>query len=386
MIRNVLLTEHITSKPMVQVVSFLAGCQQKSGPGLLDLSIGNPDLPPSAEVIEALVGASRDPSIHGYGKFGGHPALKQRIIEYYRTRYNVSIGPDELIVVRGIRSMIFTIAALFAGTDDYVLLPSISYPSYYLAADLAGARTCLIDVDESSDYMPDVSTIPEDILRKTAILFLNYPNNPTGAAATKPILQQAVNCAKEYGFLICYDNAYNEIVFDGREPLSILEADGARDTGIEMFSLSKLASLAGWRIAFCAGGSGIIEQVHQLQSLTDTAPYDGFQLAAASALEEATTGLRGEAIARHYQERRDKLAHVLGRAGISYYLPQGGMYLWAKSPDGDGMEFTRFLFDTKRVLVTPGCYYGDSGAGHVRFSLAAPQEVFDEALLRLGTL
>jgi aspartate/methionine/tyrosine aminotransferase len=386
MFESKIVTPRIRKMDQVEIVSFLGECKKQAKPGLIDLSIGNPDIPPCPEALNELLERSRDPNMHGYGNFNGVGELLEGIGAYYKQVFKTEVNPQEIMVVRGIRSAIFDVATVFAGSGDYILLPSVSYPSYFLATEFCGASTYLIPSSEESDYLPDLTQIPLDVVEKAKILYLNYPHNPTGAVITRDKLEEIVEFAHKNSILLCYDNAYNEIVFDGIKPLSLMEIEGAREVGIELFSFSKLTSLAGWRISFIAGGETIIKEIREYLSLTDTAPYNGFQYGAAVALKQTYLDNTGAKLGEHYQKRRDELIEVLETIGLDYYKSMGGFYIWVKSPKGDGRSFTNYLLNEANILVVPGDYYGEDGTNYVRLSLTTSEDDFQEVLKRLKRL
>jgi LL-diaminopimelate aminotransferase len=386
MFESRIVTPEIRKKNQVEIVSFLGECKKKARPGLIDLSIGNPDVPPCQEALTELIERSKDPGMHGYGNFNGVEELLQGITEYYAKVFDTEVTSDEIMVVRGIRSAIFDVATIFAGSGDYVLLPSVSYPSYFLATDFSGASTYLIPTSEADGYLPDLNQVPLEVLQKAKVLYLNYPHNPTGAVITKEKLEEIVEFARRHSILICYDNAYSEIVFDQEKPISLMEIEGAKEVGVELFSLSKLTSLAGWRISFITGGAKIISQIKEYLSLTDTAPYNGFQYGAAVALRQTYLDNTGSKLKKHYQKRRDALNKVLDAKGLHYYLSKGGFYLWVCSPKGSGRDFANYLLEEANVLVVPGDYYGEDGAQYVRLSLTTSEEQFEALLERLSRL
>jgi aspartate/methionine/tyrosine aminotransferase len=380
------VTEHTRSTSQVEIVSYLSNLKKRSGEELIDLSIGNPDLPPCDEALEILRESINIKGIHGYGNLEGLPELKHQISEYYRTRYHVDIRPDEIVIVRGIRTMIFSLTSLFTGPGDIVLIPNVAYPSYFLATEFSGASQYLVPMNEDQGFIPDLDLVPEEILAQAKMLFLNYPNNPTGAVIKKAQLEKIVKIAKQYSILIVYDNAYNEIVFDDETPLSFMEIEGAKDVGIELFSLSKLTSLAGWRISFCTAGKEIISTIYEYLSLTETAPFNGFQFAAAKAIEMVSKHNLGHTIAMRYKDRYDSLSKVLEKIGLSYYPSKGSFYVWIRSPKGTGRDFADFLVEEAKLLVVPGEYYGPGGLEYVRISLTMPDNLFDVFLKRLESM
>ena len=385
MIESPLLTKEVLSLPMINIVSFLKEMRQEAGTGLIDLSVGNPDLPPCDEAIDELVRVSALRNVHGYGNFDGQEALLDSIISYYKTRYNVGVEKNQINVIRGVRNLLFYIAYIFTAPGDTILVPSIGYQSYYLATIFNHASPYMVPMTQENGYVPDLNQVPESVLKRAKLLYLNYPNNPTGSQITFEQLTNIVDICRKYQILLCYDNAYNEILFDGNQPVSLMQIPGAEEIGIEIFSMSKLTCLAGWRIAFCIANPTITNYIWNYNAVTDSAVYDGFQLAGAKALQHVTEHNDGKRLSKIYQKRRDIITSGFDAAGISYFRPMGGFYVWLNAPEGmTDVEFSQQICLKTKVLVTPGSYYGEDGARNVRISLTAGEHDLEIAAQRIS--
>lgn len=387
MIESPLLTKEVLSLPMINIVSFLKQMRLEAGTGLIDLSVGNPDLPPCDAAISELVKVSGRKDIHGYGNFDGQQALLDSVIGYYKTRYNVDVEKKEINIVRGVRNLLFYIAYIFTAPGDTILVPGIGYQSYYLAAVFNHATAYRVPMTEENGYIPDLDQVPEAVLKRAKLLYLNYPNNPTGSHITRAQLTHLVDICCKYQILLCYDNAYNEILFDGNQPISLMQIPGAKEIGIEIFSMSKLTCLAGWRIAFCVANETITNYIWNYNAVTDSAVYDGFQLAGAKALQYVTEHDEGKRLSEIYQKRRDIITSGFDAAGIQYFKPMGGFYVWLNVPEGiSDIDFSRQICRKARVLVTPGSYYGDDGRKNIRISLTAGEKELEIAAGRISSL
>lgn len=387
MITSPLLTAEVLNLPMINIVSYLKEMRIEIGKELIDLSVGNPDLPPCDEAIETLSQVSKKKNIHGYGNFDGRPELLESIKNFYFKHYHVSITDKEINVVRGVRNLLFTISYIFVKPGDTILIPSIGYQSYYLATIFNHAVPYMIPINESNGYVPDLKAIPESVLKEAKLLYLNYPNNPTGAFISREQLTAIVETCRKYNILICYDNAYNEILFDGNKPFSIMEIPGAKDVCVEIISMSKLTCLAGWRIAFCVANEQISRYIWNYNAVTDSAVYDGFQIAGAVALNHVVDQHDSARLSQIYQHRRDIMLKSFDTAGIEYYKPEGGFYIWLNTPDGmTDIEYSRQIARRAKVLLTPGSYYGDDGVHNIRVSLTADEDTLRSAAERISAL
>ena len=387
MITSPLLTEEVLNLPMINIVSYLKEMRLEIGKDLIDLSVGNPDLPPCDEAIDILSAVSKLKNIHGYGNFDGRPELLDSIKNFYFKHYNVCVSNNEINVIRGVRNLLFYISYIFVKPGETILIPSVGYQSYYLATIFNHAEPYFIPINEQNRYVPDLKALPEEVLKKAKLLYLNYPNNPTGAYITREQLTEIVEICRQYEILICYDNAYNEILFDEKKPLSILEIPSAKDVSIEIISMSKLTCLAGWRIAFCVANEQFSRYIWNYNAVTDSAVYNGFQIAGAAALNYVVNNNDSSRLSQIYQKRRDIMLESFDTAGIQYYKPEGGFYIWLNTPSGvTDIEYSKEIARKAKVLLTPGSYYGDDGINNIRVSLTADEKTLHIAAERISTL
>lgn len=350
------------------------------GEPLVDLGRGNPDLPPPQHVIDALAASAgeRDARVHGYAPFAGLPELRRAIADRYATNYGVELDPDrEVGVIPGTKSALAELVLCVAERGDTVLLPDPYYPDYPSGVALAGADLQLLRLDPSQGYAPRFDLAPrEDV----AVVFLNYPSNPTAAAAPDGAFADAVGFARETGAVIVHDFAYGDLVFDGREPRSFLAEPGARDVGVELFSMSKSFGMAGWRLGFVVGNAELVARIGTLQDHVRAGIFEPIQRAGIAALTGPQDTVRERV--EMYARRRNRVVAALG------YLTapcEGTFYVWLRLPSGLTAES---LLVEQRVVLAPGEGFGPSGSGWARLSLAVPDEVLDaglERLLAVGT-
>jgi L-glutamine---4-(methylsulfanyl)-2-oxobutanoate aminotransferase len=354
----------------------VAAAAAAEGEPLVDLGRGNPDVPPPAHVIEALVESARDarPVVHGYAPFAGLPELRAAIADRYRTVYGVDLDPDrEVAVVPGTKSALVELVLLLAERGDTVLLPDPFYPDYPSGVALAGATLDYVHLHPASGYAPRFEDFASD---DVAVVFLNYPSNPTAAAAPDGVFTSAVAFAHRTGAAIVHDFAYGDLVFDGRTPASFLAEPGARDVGVELFSMSKSYGMAGWRLGFVVGNEEVVTRMRVLQDHVRAGIFAPIQRAGIAAL----AGPQDTVAERRalYQRRRD---HVLERLGAFAAPCEGTFYVWLRLPD----ELTpELLLTDARVAVAPGEGFGPSGAGWARISLATPDDQLELGVKRLG--
>jgi len=347
------------------------------GEPLIDLGRGNPDVPPPPHVIESLVESARElrPAVHGYAPFSGLPELRAAIADRYRAVYGVELDPDrEVAVVPGTKRALVELVLCLAGRDDMVLLPDPYYPDYPSGVALAGARAAYVELDPGRGYAPRFDTAPRD---GVAAVFLNYPSNPTAAAAPDGAFPDAVAFARETGAAIIHDFAYGDLVFDGRTPRSFLAEPGAVDVGVELFSMSKSYGMAGWRLGFVIGNAELVARIAELQDHIRAGIFVPIQRAGIAALSGPQDTV-AERVAL-YEGRRGR---VLGVVGDLAAPCEGTFYVWIRLPDGLTPE--RLLAE-QRLVVAPGEGFGRSGAGWARLSLATPDELIDLGLERLLT-
>jgi aminotransferase len=344
------------------------------GEPLIDLGRGNPETGPPPQVVEALCRAAERPDVHGYSPFRGLPALREALAERYSSHYGVELDPTtEVAVVPGTKTAIVELALVLADEGQTVVLPDPYYPDYPSAPALAGARTGLLPLTPSRAWAPDFSRAPAG---DVAAVYLNYPNNPCAVAVPDGAFEDAIEYAHGTGAAVVHDFAYGDLVFDGREPRSFLATPGAKDVGVEMFSMSKSFGMAGWRVGFVVGSAEIVERINLLNDHCRVGIFRPIQEACIAAL----TGPQDSVAERRdtYQRRRDRVREVLGPLTC-----EGTFYMWLELPEGVTFES---LLTEHRLVLAPGEGFGPSGAGWVRLSLAVSDETLERGLERLALL
>lgn len=357
--------------------------KQAKGEEVISFAIGDPDLPTPVPVIDRLCQAAKDPANHRYPETNGLPQLRKAIAAWYQKRFNVSLNPDvEVVPLIGSKEGIGHIAVCFIDPGDVALVPDPGYPVYSMGTLLAGGEPYFMPLLEEKDFLPDLETIPEKILKRAKLLWLNYPNNPTGAVADLDFFDKVVNFARKHQLAVCHDAPYTEVAFDGYRPISFMQVPGAKEAGIEFHSLSKTYNMTGWRIGMAVGNARIIETLFRVKSNLDSGIPQAIQWAAIEALSG-----NQDCITEHntiYQRRRDELVATLYKIGLRARLPKASFYIWAKTPEGYTSEkFTLKLLEEAGVAVTPGTGYGKGGEGYIRFSLTVPDAQFQEGIRRL---
>jgi len=354
------------------------------GEEVISFAIGDPDIPTPPHIIEKLCQAAHDPANHRYPETAGLPELCQAIAGWYQRRFNVSLDPEtEVLPLIGSKEGIGHIAFCFIDPGDIALVPDPAYPVYSISTLLAGGKPYYLALKEENNFLPDLNNISKNVLRKAKLLWINYPNNPTGAVAGLDFYTKVVAFARQYEIAICHDGPYSEVAFDGYQPASFMQANGAKAVGVEFQSLSKIYNMTGWRIGMVVGNAQMVDALRRLKSNLDSGIPQAIQYAAIAAL----TGPQ-DCIAEHnaiYQRRRDQVIEVLNKIGLKVTVPKASFYIWAKVPDGyTSVDFTADLLDQVGVAVTPGVGYGQSGEGYVRLSLTVPDAALEKGLLRLS--
>ncbi len=360
--------------------------KKRQGVDLISLSIGDPDLPPPKFVLEALAEESLNPNNHNYSFSQGEPEFKEAIAEWYRGRFNVDLDPkSEIIALIGSKEGLANIARAFVNPGDKVLVPNPAYPVYANGATiLSGGIPVDMPLLEENDFKPDIESLERMDLKGVKMMFLNYPNNPTGSVMDRDYLEEIVEFAHRHNIIVCYDNAYSEITFDGYKAPSILEVEGGKDVSVEFHSCSKTFSMTGDRIGFAVGNEKIISGLLRIKTQIDSGPPRYTQMVAAKALRSYVNGEPPEYVKRIteiYRERRDELIRGLERLGLKCRKPLATFYVWVKC-GGDSMSFCRRLLDVG-VVATPGIGFGEYGEGYVRFSVTQPVERIKEACDRM---
>jgi L-glutamine---4-(methylsulfanyl)-2-oxobutanoate aminotransferase len=364
--------ERLPEQYFTWLLARVAEAAAAEGEPLLDLGRGNPDVPPPGHVIARLREAAGEPAAHGYPPFLGIPELKEAIATRYRDVYDVEVDPErEVAVVPGTKTAIVELALCLAERGDSILLPDPGYPDYTSGVALAGARELRVLLDPEADFAPDLDVPPGD---GVAAVYLNYPSNPCGAAAPEGAFTSAVEFAQRTGAVVVHDFAYGDLVFDSRRPRSFLASAGAKDVGVEMFSMSKSYGMAGWRLGFVVGNAEVVARVNLVQDHVRAGVFRPIQEAGISAL----LGPQDTVEERRalYEARRNRVVAALPGA-----RSQGTSFVWWQLPDGLTPER---LLTEQRVVVAPGEGFGSSGRGWARISLATPDARLDTGLDRLA--
>jgi aminotransferase len=353
------------------LVARVAAAARRDGPPVIDLGRGNPEVGPPDHVIEALRTAAARPDVHGYAPFRGLPALREAIARRYRDRYAVELDPDrEVAVVPGTKTAIIELALALADEGDLILLPDPYYPDYLSGVALAGAEVGFVPLDPGAGWQPDLERAPA-----AAALYLNFPSNPCAVCASPGLFASVVDYAARTGTAIVHDAAYNDLVFDGRPPVSFLATPGAKEVGVEMWSMSKTFGMAGWRIGFVVGNKEIVERINLLGDHSRVGMFAPLQHAAIAALDGPQSSVEERRAA--YERRRDRVVEMLPERPVS----EGTFYVWVHLPDGLTPEA---LLVDHRIGVAPGEGFGPSGAGWARISLAVTDEALEAGLARLA--
>jgi len=354
-----------------------------SGVDVINLSIGDPDLPTPPEVLETLIQTAQEPLNQRYPEYAGMPALREAFAAWFERRFGVGLDPArEVLPLIGSKEGLAHLPMAVMNPGDAALMPDPQYPVYPTAVALAGGENLEVPLDPSSGWLPDLAAIPAEAARRAKTLWLNYPNNPTGACAPLAFFEEAVRFAREYDILLVHDMAYAEVTFDGTKPPSILAAPGAKDVAVEFHSLSKAYNMAGFRIGMLVGNAAMVEGMTRLKSNIDTGIFRPIQLAAVRALQLPQSWLdERNAI---YQRRRDRVVAACRTLGMRVVAPEAGLYIWPRIPDGPtSAQFAMDLLDRARVAVTPGTNFGARGEGYLRITLTAPDDRIDEAMARM---
>jgi len=358
---------------------------KKASVDVIRLDMGSPDLPPNDHIIEALVDAARQPDMHGYGPAGGSEAHRTAFAQYYQRRFTISLDPQrEVLGLIGSKEGVFHLSQVLINPGDLVLVPDPAYPVYGIGARIAQAETYNMPLLAENGFLPDLKAIPETIAEKAKIMWLNYPNNPTGAVAPLDFFTRVVDFAKRYNIIVAHDAPYVDVCFDHYQAPSILQVEGAKDIAVEFNSVSKTYNMAGWRIGVAAGNHEIIRLLRVYKSQIDSSHFKPIMIAADKALTGSQTWIEDRNAI--YQKRRDIIVATLRDLGFTLEVPKASLYVWAKLPEhfSDSYRFCEQLLESTGVSVTPGDVYGRSGAGYIRISIVTPAERLSEAMQRMA--
>ena len=355
----------------------------KKGVDIINLGVGDPDLPTPPEIVRAMQRAVENPLHHQYPSYDGMKSFREAVASWYDKRFGVSLDPDrEVLTLIGSKEGIGHIPLALVNPGDAVLIPSPGYPVYQAATLLAGGQPCTFPLLKKNGFIPKLSEIPKSILQKSRLLFINYPNNPTAATADVAFFEELAAFAKENEIIVCHDAAYSEIFYDGNPQPSFLQARGAKEVGIEFHSLSKTFNMTGWRLGFAVGHEGVISALGKIKSNIDSGVFQAVQEAGITALNLGPAQL--DAIRSTYQVRRDAFVPLIKALGFKVGIPKAAFYIWFETPKGYGsMEFTKLLLEKTGIVTTPGIGFGDAGEGYNRMTLTVPKERLLEAAQRI---
>lgn len=356
------------------------------GIDVINLGVGDPDLPTPAHIIEELTAGAQDPANHQYPSYSGMNDFRVSVAEWYGRRFGVDLDPvAEVLTLIGSKEGLAHLPLAFINPGDLALVPSPAYPVYQIATMFAGGESWFMPLLRENDFLPDLDAIPPDVAQRARILFINYPNNPTGAVAGRDFFERVVAFAKQYDILVCHDAAYTEMAFDGYKPMSFLEVPGAKEVGIEFHSLSKTYNMTGWRIGFAVGNREVVGGLGQIKSNIDSGVFNAVQRAGIAALEGDQTPVAE--MRKIYAERRDILISGLRQAGLDPLPLKATFYVWCPTPAGfSSKEFTSLLLSEAGIVTTPGSGFGEPGEGYVRLALTVSAERTREAVDRIRKL
>ena len=353
------------------------------GVDIIDLGVGDPDLPTPPHIIEALKKAMDDPANHRYPSYSGMGGFKETVAQWYGERFGVDLDPQaEVVSLIGSKEGIAHFPLAFINPGDVALVPTPAYPVYNIATLFAGGESFFMPLLSENRFLPDLDVIPDEIASRARAMFINYPNNPTSVVADPEFFSRVVQFAKKYGIIVCHDAAYTEMAFDGYRPPSFLEVDDAKDVGVEFHSLSKTYNMTGWRIGFAVGNHKGIEGLGAIKSNIDSGLFQAVQIAGMEALNGDQSCV--EEMKKIYSRRRDMMVKGLRKAGFEVESPKATFYLWVKVVEGytSAQIATRFL-EEAGVVVTPGNGFGEPGEGYFRIALTQNRQRLEEAIQRI---
>jgi LL-diaminopimelate aminotransferase len=355
--------------------------KKAAGVDVISLGIGDPDTPTPRPVIDALAAAAGDPGTHQYPSNRGRPELREAYARFYERRFGVALDPEtEIIPALGAKECVFNLNLAFLDPDSVALAADPGYPVYTGGPLLAGAEAVLMPLLPERGFAPDLDAIGGEVARRARLMYLNYPNNPTGAVAPDGLFERAVEFAREHDLLVVHDASYTETTFDGYVAPSFLETPGAREVGVEVFSLSKGWNMTGWRSAAIVGNADAVAAYWKLKTNIDSGMFEAVQLATAAALDAGPP----PGMAATYQRRRDLVCDALAEIGVDVTPPKGTIYVWAPVPEGHtSASYCELVLEESGVVVSPGGSYGANGEGFFRISLTVPDERLAEAVERL---
>jgi LL-diaminopimelate aminotransferase len=357
--------------------------QQKKGTDIIDLGVGDPDLPTPVHIVSSLCEAAKNPENHHYPSYAGMPEYRSAVADWYKKRFSVSLDTKkEVIALMGSKDGIAHIAEAFVDPGDYVLVPSPGYPVYRTGTLFAEGRVHEMPLTRRNNFVPLLENVPKKIAKAAKLMFINYPNNPTAAVAPAGFYREVVDFASDHGIVVVSDNAYSEIAYDGYRAPSFLETHGAMEVGVEMHSLSKTYNMTGWRIGMAVGNEDILAGLGRVKTNVDSGVFNAVQRAAITALSGPQDCVKSACAI--YQERRDVLVAGLRSLGFDLTAPKATFYVWL--PVQNCMAFATKLLSEAGIVATPGVGFGSSGEGYVRFALTRPVTRINETIERMRGL
>ena len=359
---------------------------RKKGVDIIDLGVGDPDMPTPSHIIEALNKAAWEPANHRYPSYSGMGAFNEAVARWYQRRFHVSLSSEtEVVTLIGSKEGIANIPLALINPGDIGLATSPGYPVYNTGIQFAGGQTHFMDLLKSNQFLPDLSAVPDSVAAKARLMFINYPNNPTSAVATAAFFKEVVRFAEKHNIIVCHDAAYSEMAFDGYRPPSFLETEGAKDVGVEFHSLSKTYNMTGWRLGFAVGRAEVIQALGQVKSNIDSGAFQAVQYAGIAALDGDQACV--ENMNHEYTLRRNILVEGLHQIGLSVEKPRATFYVWIEIPKGyTSTTFASHLLTRAGIVATPGNGFGTPGEGYVRMALTVGTERMKEAVSRMKTV
>jgi LL-diaminopimelate aminotransferase len=353
------------------------------GVDIINLGIGDPDLPTPAPIIESLAQAAKNPKHHQYPSYEGMLSFREAVTDWYQRRFRVALNPvDEVLTLIGSKEGIGHIHLAFVDPGDIVLVPSPGYPVYPVGTSFSGGVSHIMPLLKANGFLPDLTAIPREVAKKAKLMWLNSPNNPTSVVMSKDYFKRVVAFAREHQVIVCHDAAYSEIYYDRKRPASFMEIDGAKDVGVEFHSLSKTYNMTGWRLGFAVGNKEVLAGLGKVKSNLDSGVFEAVQAAGITALGlgDAVT----DAIRKTYQERRDTLIPGLKQLGLEVDAPAAAFYVWVAVPKGyTSTSFTGHLLEKAGIVTTPGNGFGAPGEGYIRMTVCTSTERLAEAVERM---
>ena len=358
--------------------------QRERGVRVISFGIGDPDLPTHPHILDALHEHADVPANHRYPETEGLPELRESIARWMSRRFEVTLDPaTEIVPLIGAKEGIANSALCFLDPGDVALVPDPAYPVYAIGTMFAGGESHYLPLTEDNNFLPDLNAIPADVLERARVLWINYPNNPTGALADVDFFERAAQFGLQHDIAVLHDNAYCDVTFDGYEAPAYLQAPSAKDAGMEYFSLSKTFNMTGWRLGWACGHAELVDPLLRVKSNIDSGIPQAIQQMAIAALDGDQRVI--EANNAIIQARRDKVVSALQSIGLEVNNPKASLYIWAKIPEGDtSANFAARLIEEQGVVVTPGNGYGPAGEGYIRLSLTLPDEEVEEGVQRLA--